>query len=73
MQKWIDSGRLNPDEKITMATLRLCGLCSKITKSYEKGVKLLGRGSDVFAAKLNIEVCMMVRRRRKMTMTMTMT
>lgn len=56
VQQWIDTGRLNPNEKITMATLRLSGLCGKITKAEEKGVKLLAGGSEFFASRLDIEV-----------------
>jgi len=56
VQKWIDTGRLDTTEKITMATLRRVGLASKLTKSYEKGFKILGSGAEIFAAKLDIEV-----------------
>ncbi|ELR17220.1 ribosomal protein L15, putative [Acanthamoeba castellanii str. Neff] len=56
LQQWIDAGRLSPEGKITMATLQQSGLSSKLTKSYEKGIKLLAGGSEFFAAKLDLEV-----------------
>ncbi len=42
LQWWIDTGRIDPTQKITMKTMRDAGLISKLTKSYEHGVKLLG-------------------------------
>lgn len=56
LQQWIDAGRLSPEGKITMATLQQSGLSSRLTKSYEKGIKLLAGGSEFFAAKLDLEV-----------------
>ena len=56
LQQWIDAGRLSPEGKITMATLQQSGLSSRLTKTYEKGIKLLAGGSEFFAAKLDLEV-----------------
>jgi large subunit ribosomal protein L15 len=67
LQQWIDTGRLNPEEKVTMATLRVSGI-SKLTKAYEKGIKILGDGADIFAAKLDVEVLTRYSPRRAMAL-----
>jgi len=56
LQYWIDTGRLDPSQKITMKTLREAGVVGQLTKANQHGIKLLGEGADWFAAKVDIEV-----------------
>jgi len=53
LQYFIDSGRINPNEPITMRVLRTSGA---ISGKIVDGVKLLGIGADWFQAKVDIEV-----------------
>eukprot|EP01134_Creolimax_fragrantissima_P002563 CFRG2563T1 len=53
LQTWIDQGRLNTEEVITMKTLRDCGLASK---SLKGGVKILGEKEVKFSTPIRIEV-----------------
>jgi len=55
LQLWIDSKRLDPTQKITMRTMFEAKLVSKL-KRKQVGIKLLGTGSDIFKAKVNVEV-----------------
>ena len=50
--KWIDTGRIDPLEKITIKTL----VDTQLVTKTEFGVKLLGRGNDIFNHKIDIEV-----------------
>jgi len=52
LQMWVDTKRINPDEVITMKTLRDSGL----VKSIKHGVKLLATGKESFSAKVNVQV-----------------
>lgn len=52
LQLWVDTKRINPDEVITMKTLRDSGL----VKSIKHGVKLLATGKESFSAKVNVQV-----------------
>ena len=52
MEKFIEAGRLNPKETITMKHLYVSGIVGKI----KFGVKLLGQGSKSFSTPINIEV-----------------
>jgi large subunit ribosomal protein L15 len=56
IQWWIDTGRLDPTQKITMKTLCDVGLVSRPTKYHEHGIKLLADGAEWFKAKLDMEV-----------------
>ncbi|ORX96219.1 ribosomal protein L15 [Basidiobolus meristosporus CBS 931.73] len=50
--RWIDTGRIDPTQKITMRELKVAGL----VKGVKDGVKLLGNGSSGFQHKIEIEV-----------------
>ena len=52
LEKFIEAGRLNPKETITMKHLYDSGIVGKI----KFGVKLLGQGSKSFSTPINIEV-----------------
>lgn len=56
LQYWIDTGRIDPNEKITMKVMRQSNLIPKLTKRHEHGIKLLGTGADWFGSKVDIEV-----------------
>eukprot|EP00795_Rhopilema_esculentum_P007790 gene7790-13643_t len=53
LQYFIDSGRIDPNETITMRVMRMSGL---VSGRISGGVKLLGMGADWFDAKVKIEV-----------------
>eukprot|EP01138_Halocafeteria_seosinensis_P008055 gb/GECG01008231.1/.p1 GENE.gb/GECG01008231.1/~~gb/GECG01008231.1/.p1 ORF type:complete len:285 (+),score=30.40 gb/GECG01008231.1/:1-855(+) len=53
LQLWIDSGRIDPSQKITVKTLWDSGIMGRDVKN---GVKLLGKGSENFASKVDIVV-----------------
>jgi len=55
LQLWIDSGRIDPSQKITMKTFVDSGLVTKLRKK-QLGMKLLGIGASSFAAKVTLEV-----------------
>lgn len=68
IQKWIQEGKLDPNETITMATLFKSGLAGKLRRN-QVGVKILGKvqylserkltpfqGSEEFSFKVNLEV-----------------
>jgi len=55
LQFWIDSGRIDPNKKITIKELLDTGCAGKLRKA-QQGVKLLGIGSEKFSAKISIEV-----------------
>tara|TARA_B100000780_G_scaffold15041_1_gene10011 strand:- start:117 stop:842 length:726 start_codon:yes stop_codon:yes gene_type:complete len=52
LQDWIEQGRINATQLITMKEIYDSGLCNGI----KHGVKLLGSGSEHFTSKINIEV-----------------
>ncbi|KAI6660381.1 39S ribosomal protein L15, mitochondrial-like [Oopsacas minuta] len=52
IQRWIDMGRIDPTQPITLPILRGTKLVTRIVD----GVKLLADGSDWFEAKIDIEV-----------------
>ena len=52
LQVWIDSGRIDPNQKITMKTMKESGLVRRI----KQGVKLLADGKSFFNTKIQIEV-----------------
>eukprot|EP00695_Tsukubamonas_globosa_P002695 TRINITY_DN388_c0_g1_i1.p1 TRINITY_DN388_c0_g1~~TRINITY_DN388_c0_g1_i1.p1 ORF type:complete len:240 (+),score=72.55 TRINITY_DN388_c0_g1_i1:59-778(+) len=53
IQHWIDTGRINASEPITMKTLFDCGILNKVEWP---GIKLLGDGAESFNIPINIEV-----------------
>eukprot|EP01104_Vermistella_antarctica_P000762 TRINITY_DN10881_c0_g1_i1.p1 TRINITY_DN10881_c0_g1~~TRINITY_DN10881_c0_g1_i1.p1 ORF type:complete len:286 (-),score=66.25 TRINITY_DN10881_c0_g1_i1:45-902(-) len=55
IQYFIDSGRLDPKNVITVKTLKDSGLISSVRKK-KMGVKLLSNGKEWFSSPINIEV-----------------
>eukprot|EP01135_Chromosphaera_perkinsii_P011659 Nk52_evm1s2469 gene=Nk52_evmTU1s2469 len=55
LQYFIDMGKIDPTEKITLKTLRDAGVVSK-SKVMRDGVKLLGTGGERFVTPVDIEV-----------------
>jgi large subunit ribosomal protein L15 len=55
LQFWIDTGRLDVNEKITMATLIKSGCAGKLRRS-QVGVKILAEGAERFTHKVDLEV-----------------
>jgi len=53
LKEWIDNGRIDPNELITMKTMRDSGL---INRKVGTGVVLLGRGGFKFKHKIEIQV-----------------
>lgn len=53
LQFFVDVGRINPKEKITIDILRSMGA---VGKQKLDGVKLLSRGKDLFQTPLHLEV-----------------
>ncbi|PVU88849.1 hypothetical protein BB561_005670 [Smittium simulii] len=51
LQQWIDRGRIDPNNLITLKTLNDCGIIN-----FKDGVSLLAGGSTFFNSKINIEV-----------------
>jgi len=52
IQYFIDTGRLNPDQIITMRTLKDSGVVSRLNSP----LKVLGNGGDWFKAKIHLQV-----------------
>lgn len=52
LQTWIDAGRLDPSAPITLKHL----LDSRAVHGIKDGVKLLGRGANIFKSPITIEV-----------------
>lgn len=52
LQKWLDDGRIDPKNPITLKEL----LDSRAVHGIKDGVKLLGRGAESFTHPINIEV-----------------
>jgi large subunit ribosomal protein L15 len=55
LQFWIDTGRIDPTQKITIKTLQDSGCVGRLRK-LQKGIKLLGEGHDWFKTPIDIEV-----------------
>jgi len=55
LQFWIDTGRIDSTQTITMKTL-LDSNCVGKLRRQQKGIKLLGEGGDWFKTPINIEV-----------------
>lgn len=53
LQQWIESGRLDPSQKITMRELRAS---NAVGRKIADGVKLLSRGASTFAVPVHLEV-----------------
>mmetsp|Transcript_5783 Transcript_5783/g.18403 ORF Transcript_5783/g.18403 Transcript_5783/m.18403 type:complete len:244 (-) Transcript_5783:54-785(-) len=52
LQQWIDEGRIDASQPITLKTLHDSNIVGKV----KEGIKLLGTGSESFTAKVDIEV-----------------
>lgn len=55
IQFWIDTGRIDPTQKITMKTLVDSGCAGRLRKG-EVGIKVLGEGSEWWNASVDLEV-----------------
>lgn len=55
LQFWIDTGRIDPTQKITMKTLVDTGCCGRLRKG-QVGIKLLGEGAEWFNTPIDIEI-----------------
>lgn len=55
LQFWIDTGRIDPTQKITIKTLVESGCVGRLRK-LQKGIKLLGEGHDWWKTPIDIEV-----------------
>jgi len=53
LQEWIERGKIDPDQTITMKILRDTGC---VSKKILDGVKVLSEGADSFEHKVNLEV-----------------
>jgi len=55
LQFWIDTGRLDASQKITMASLIKSGCAGKLRRS-QVGIKILAEGAERFTHKVDLEV-----------------
>jgi len=52
LQEWIDQGRLNPEEVISIRDIHMSNVCGKV----KHGVKLLAKGKEKLKVPITIEV-----------------